>query len=74
MLHIGSFEVGESALIYRGRNEYFVFDRGEYVQLVVDVMDGTCENVIDTRYLERPSVSLAIAVIEAMESGEEVNE
>lgn len=72
MLDIRSFTTGEAALVYHGANRYWIFDAGNHYELVVDVMDEYCERQIDERRFECSTVSVAIATVEAMESGEEV--
>lgn len=72
MLDITSFTVGEAALVYHGSNRYWIFDAGKHYELVVDVMDDLCERQIDERRFCCSSVSSAIAIVEAMERGEEV--
>lgn len=72
MLNINSFMVGAESLIYHGANRYWVFETGKHYEVVVDVMDDCCDKQIDERRFECSSVSSAVAIIEAMENGEDV--
>lgn len=72
MLDLSMMVIGEDALIYHGSNQYWIFDKGSEVELVVSFLDEYMENEIEERRYSCSSLSAAIASIESLENGEEI--
>lgn len=72
MLDITSFGSYGFSLAYHGANEYLISEYSGHFALTVDVMDEYGECKIGEQKFSCSSVSSAIAIIEAMENGEEV--
>lgn len=72
MLDITSFGACGFSLAYYGANKYLISEYSGHFVLTVDVMDEYGECKTGEREFTCSSVSSAIAIIEAMENGEEV--
>lgn len=70
MLFLNMFDISDNAMIYRASNEYFIFERGDYFELVVSVLNAKLEEIDEWRF-DFDALSEAIAAIEKIEDGRE---
>lgn len=70
-MYLELFEVIDSDLVYTGMNQYFIHKDGADYVVDVTTLDEYGETHEGPRYISG-SLSSAIAIIEALENGEEV--